>query len=88
MRLSCLVFNCNSIIDKIVYSCIFVRSRSFPGGVSYSRESTPDSGGSHPYLEAYHRDTAGKTFFSNTQYLLLCVVNNIPYRYIYTKLTN
>ncbi|XP_063359592.1 myelin transcription factor 1 isoform X7 [Cydia amplana] len=34
-------------------------SRSFPGGVSYSRESTPDSGGSHPYLEAYHRDTAG-----------------------------
>ncbi|XP_075969320.1 uncharacterized protein LOC142972265 isoform X3 [Anticarsia gemmatalis] len=32
---------------------------SFPGGVSYSRESTPDSGGSHPYLEAYHRDTAG-----------------------------
>nr|XP_049695536.1 myelin transcription factor 1 isoform X7 [Helicoverpa armigera] len=34
-------------------------SRGFPGGVSYSRESTPDSGGSHPYLEAYHRDTAG-----------------------------
>ncbi|XP_063620145.1 myelin transcription factor 1 isoform X8 [Cydia splendana] len=34
-------------------------SRSFPGGVSYSRESTPDSGGSHPYLEAYHRDAAG-----------------------------
>ncbi|CAG4908402.1 unnamed protein product [Colias eurytheme] len=34
-------------------------SRAFPGGVSYSRESTPDSGGSHPYLEAYHRDTAG-----------------------------
>ncbi|XP_041977136.1 myelin transcription factor 1 [Aricia agestis] len=34
-------------------------SRSFPGGVSYSRESTPDSGGSHPYLEAYHRDPAG-----------------------------
>ncbi|XP_047527887.1 myelin transcription factor 1-like [Vanessa atalanta] len=34
-------------------------SRSFPGSVSYSRESTPDSGGSHPYLEAYHRDTAG-----------------------------
>ncbi|XP_063620138.1 myelin transcription factor 1 isoform X2 [Cydia splendana] len=32
---------------------------SFPGGVSYSRESTPDSGGSHPYLEAYHRDAAG-----------------------------
>ena len=39
----------------------FVNSRSFPGGVSYSRESTPDSGGSHPYLEAYHRDTAGKS---------------------------
>ncbi|XP_048479701.1 myelin transcription factor 1 [Plutella xylostella] len=34
-------------------------SRGFPGGVSYSRESTPDSGGSHPYLEAYHRDAAG-----------------------------
>ncbi|KAG6459479.1 hypothetical protein O3G_MSEX011419 [Manduca sexta] len=34
-------------------------SRGFPGAVSYSRESTPDSGGSHPYLEAYHRDTAG-----------------------------
>ncbi|XP_047510317.1 myelin transcription factor 1 isoform X3 [Pieris napi] len=34
-------------------------SRAFPGGVTYSRESTPDSGGSHPYLEAYHRDTAG-----------------------------
>ncbi|XP_049867012.1 myelin transcription factor 1-like protein [Pectinophora gossypiella] len=34
-------------------------SRGFPGGVSYSRESTPDSGGSHPYLEAYHRDPAG-----------------------------
>lgn len=38
----------------------FFDSRSFPGSVSYSRESTPDSGGSHPYLEAYHRDTAGE----------------------------
>lgn len=42
---------------------LFVGSRTFPGAVSYSRESTPDSGGSHPYLEAYHRDAAGMDKF-------------------------
>lgn len=44
----------------VIFASFFFDSRSFPGSVSYSRESTPDSGGSHPYLEAYHRDTAGE----------------------------
>lgn len=50
----------NKYYQTAFITSTFVNSRSFPGGVSYSRESTPDSGGSHPYLEAYHRDTAGK----------------------------
>lgn len=55
-------------IDYGLLTNLFINSRGFPGGVSYSRESTPDSGGSHPYLEAYHRDTAGKEINHYTNY--------------------
>lgn len=37
-------------------------------GSGYSRESTPDSGGSH-YMEAY-RDPSGKRYFNNFIYKL------------------